>query len=76
MSSKNAGRGRPKVDSERVDARFTRDVLNGIDSYAATQPDRPARPEAIRRLVRDRLIEMGHLPIDGEHPVSRDRGET
>lgn len=61
MSSKNTGRGRPKVDSERVDARFTRDVLDGIDSYAAAQPDQPARPEAIRRLVRDRLTELGYI---------------
>jgi len=51
MSSKISGRGRPSVDSERIDTRFARSLLIGIDAWIAKQPDQPSRPEAVRRLV-------------------------
>jgi hypothetical protein len=47
--------GRPPVDSEMVRARMERPDLNAIDAWASAQPDQPARPEAIRRLVRKAL---------------------
>jgi len=64
MSTKRTGR--PKVDSERIDARFSRDLLDGIDRFASEEPDTPARPEALRRIVRDWLIGHGMLPVEGD----------
>lgn len=51
MSSEKTGRGRPPVDSERIDTRFQRPVLDQIDAWREDQPDKPSRPEAVRRLV-------------------------
>jgi hypothetical protein len=48
----NKKRGRPEVDSERIDTRFVRADLDAIDAWRAAQPDTPNRPEALRRLVR------------------------
>ena len=49
---KKTPRGRPKVDSEMVRARFERQTLNRVDDWRAEQPDpKPSRPEAVRRLV-------------------------
>jgi AMMECR1 domain-containing protein len=49
---KKDSRGRPKVDSEMVRARFERQTLNRVDEWRAEQPNpKPSRPEAVRRLV-------------------------
>lgn len=62
MSSKNSkGRGRPPVDTERVDTRLPRDLINGLDAYAVAQDDAPERPESIRRILRDWLSRHGFL---------------
>lgn len=61
MSSKNIRPGRPSVDSERVDTRFTRDILDAIDAFAAKEADKPGRPEALRRIVRAWLTERGFI---------------
>ena len=66
MSSKKAGRGRPPVDSERIDSRFNRDLLNGIDAFARSEPDGPSRPEALRRILRDWLNGHGYLGASDE----------
>jgi hypothetical protein len=53
---KKSVRGRPKVDSEMVRARFERRVLDTLDRWRADQPEpKPSRPEAIRRLVEKAL---------------------
>lgn len=41
--------GRPTVDSEAVNVRFQRPVLDQIDAFAAEHEVN--RPEAVRRLV-------------------------
>lgn len=62
MSSNNArSRGRPKVDSERVDVRIDRSVLEAMDAFAASEKDAPSRPEAVRRILRDWLIGHGYI---------------
>lgn len=66
MRVKNSGRGRPRVDSEEARSRLSRDVLDGIDAFAANEPDRPARPEAIRRIVRDWLTTHAYLKAEPE----------
>lgn len=63
MSSKNIRPGRPSVDSERIDARFPRELLTGIDAFAS-ESDGIGRPEAVRRIVRDWLIGHGYMTGD------------
>jgi len=46
-----AKRGRPRVDSERVVVRLPAAQLVHLDAWREAQPDRPGRPEAVRRLV-------------------------
>lgn len=48
-------KGRPTVDSEPVNLRLSRDVLEMLDDFRRKQMDLPTRPEAIRRLLRDAL---------------------
>lgn len=64
MTSKNVrGRGRPPVDSERIDTRLPRETLDALDSWRADQEPEPTRPEAIRYALRDWLIGMGLISI-------------
>lgn len=52
--------GRPPKDTEAVNTRFERDMLNEIDTFIAQQPDpKPSRPEAVRRLTAEGLISWG-----------------
>ena len=53
---KKSRRGRPGVDSEEIRARMERSLLDKVDAWIASQPEpRPARPEAIRRILADAL---------------------
>ena len=50
--AKKSMRGRPKVDSEAVNVRIDRALLDALDAWIAMQPEpRPSRPEAIRQLL-------------------------
>ena len=67
MSSENKrGRGRPPVDSERVDTRLPRKMLNAIDRFARKEGDKPIRAEAVRRILHDWLIAHGYLKPEPE----------
>ena len=54
-------RGRPPVDSDRVNVRIGRSELDAIDAFSASQEDNPPRVEAIRRILRDWLHSHGYL---------------
>ena len=69
---KKSARGRPKVDSEMVRARFERRVLDALDHWRVEQPDQPSRSEAIRRLVEKALTRPGRPSKDGVTLPSRD----
>lgn len=56
-------RGRPPVDSEQINARLPRDILDALDAFISEQPDSPSRPGAVRRLLRDHLIGLGFLAL-------------
>lgn len=53
---------RPAQTGELVGTRFQPDLLHKIDSWRATLPDIPTRPEAIRRIVQVGLTEPSALP--------------
>lgn len=46
-------------------------MIEGIDAFAADEEDKPKRPEAIRRIIRDWLVLKGYLsakPQEGTRP--------
>jgi hypothetical protein len=51
MAAPAAKRGRPETDTESLNVRVTRSMLQAIDDWRRGQPDLPTRPEAIRRLL-------------------------
>jgi hypothetical protein len=49
---KKRGRGRPRTGiGKPIGLRLYPDLEERIDAWALNQPDKPGRPEAIRRLV-------------------------
>lgn len=49
---KKRGRGRPRTGiGKPVGLRLYPDLEKRIDAWALKQPDKPGRPEAIRRLI-------------------------
>lgn len=58
--------GRPPVDTEATTLRLPRDIIDALDEFRRGESDLPTRPEAIRRLLRDHLIGLGHLPMEKE----------
>ena len=47
--------GRPKVNATPVTVRVLPDQLAALDDWRRAQTDQPGRPEAIRRLLAERL---------------------
>lgn len=62
INPRKKSRGRPKVDSDQVNARFERRLLDAIDAFASTQEPPSSRPEAVRTLVSEQLTTLGLLP--------------
>jgi hypothetical protein len=53
INSANKNRGRPAVDSEAINVRIQRPMLDAVDAWIEQQPDpKPNRPEAIRRILK------------------------
>ena len=50
---------KPTGQGHVVGVRLQPDDLAALDSWVATQEDEPARPEAIRRLMRHALAALG-----------------
>jgi hypothetical protein len=49
-------RGRPTADTEALTLRVHKANLAKLDAWIATQPEpRPSRPEAIRRILAEKL---------------------
>jgi len=44
-------RGRPPVDSEAINLRLPRELIEGIDNRRRAESDLPTRPEMIRRAL-------------------------
>ena len=60
MSTKNTRRrGRPAIDSERIDIRFERGELDALDAVATL--NNIGRPDAVRFIVSEWLIEQDLL---------------
>jgi len=48
--------GRPATGvGQMIGVRLQRDQLQAVDQWAENEPDKPSRPEAIRRLVKKAL---------------------
>lgn len=51
------------MDSEAVNTRMERPMLDALDAFAADQGDPvPSRPEAVRRALAEHLKVKGYLP--------------
>ncbi len=44
-------KGRPRVDTEAINLRLTREMIEVIDHQRRLEPDLPTRPEMIRRAL-------------------------
>jgi hypothetical protein len=56
-NKKKRGRGRPRTGiGKPVGLRLYPELERRIDAWASKQPDRPGRPEAIRRLIEFALV--------------------
>lgn len=49
--------GRPKVDSEAVMVRMSREMLDQLDDVRREQQDIPTRPEMLRRIFQEWLAQ-------------------
>jgi len=54
--------GRPRVGSTSINVRLPPDELTALDAWIAKQPDKPSRPEALRRLAKIALAKGGRKP--------------
>jgi hypothetical protein len=54
--------GRPPVGSINIGVRVPPDELAAVDAWIAKQPDKPSRPEALRRLAKIALAKGGRKP--------------
>jgi hypothetical protein len=54
--------GRPPVGSINIGVRVPPDELAAVDAWIAKQPDKPSRPEALRRLAKIALTKGGRKP--------------
>lgn len=52
-------RGRPRLDTEAVTVRLSRDLLGAIDRFIAEEAPGASRPEAMRRLIELALKDGG-----------------
>ena len=51
MDHEKRGKGRPTVDSEAINLRLPRELLDALDDLRRQQQDLPTRPEMIRRVM-------------------------
>lgn len=79
--TKKPKKGRPAVDSEAVNLRLTRELLDAIDIFRSGFDDIPNRPEAVRRLIqmgltlRDRSVDLLDA-LEGADLLTDDRLAT
>jgi hypothetical protein len=57
-------RGRPPIDSEQLNLRMSRDLLDALDRFIVEARPDMGRPEALRMAFRDWALERGYLTED------------
>lgn len=57
-------KGRPRADTEPVNLRLPREIINRLDDYRRQLDDLPNRPEAIRRIISQFLAQQDNLSDD------------
>lgn len=53
--------GRPSVDSEQVNLRMQRDLLDALDQFIKEEHPGAGRPEALRLAFRDWAVGHGYI---------------
>lgn len=59
--TKKPKKGRPAVDTEAVNLRLPREMLDAIEEYRREQDDIPTRQEAIRHMLQGWLMSNGYV---------------
>lgn len=59
MTEKMPRKGRPRVDTEPVNLRLPREMIQAIDALRRAEEDLPTRPEMIRRMLASVLEQQG-----------------
>lgn len=54
------------MDTEPVNLRMHREMIDAVEAFRREQDVIPSRPEAIRRIIRDWLIGHGYLADSDE----------
>lgn len=49
--SEKSKKGRPRLDTEAINLRLPRDMIEAIDNRRREEDDLPTRPEMIRRVL-------------------------
>lgn len=61
--------GRPSIDSEAINVRCERSMLNAIDDWRIRKGNQPTRPKAVRLLLRRALLDLG-FAIEGNEGMT------
>jgi len=62
ISATHKKRGRPATGKNpQVNVRMDPALKAALDVYASSMPDAPARSEIVRRIIQERLVELGYL---------------
>lgn len=61
--AKKPSKGRPAKDTEAVNVRLERALLQAVDDWRRDQPDVPTRPEAIRRLIQRQIKAQDEVSV-------------
>ena len=59
--TKKSKKGRPAVDTEAVNLRLPRELLDAIEAYRREEINIPTRPEAIRFMLKNWLRQNNYL---------------
>lgn len=63
--SEKPRKGRPRVDTEAINLRLPRELIEALDDRRRQEPDLPTRPEMIRRALVQWLEGPGAEGRDG-----------
>lgn len=61
LNSAKKRKGRPTIDSEAVNVRMARPMLNAIDAWITGYDPSMTRPEAVRRMIEIALLQQPGL---------------
>jgi hypothetical protein len=71
VAPKKKKRGRPRVDAADIMVAVPPPLLAELDAFRQGLPDKPGRPEGIRRLMKLGLVSESAAPAKPRRPAKR-----